>query len=147
MPYREVTMFEVKEVLRLWLAGVAKKRIAARLGLDPKTVRRYVKSALAAGIHDEATLTDERLVVTTAVTRSDAYTKFGTAPADLLRPCPERHPTPADLERSSVLAVLAQLNRFNSLATAFKLVSQVPNSPHEPLEVSRLCMHVREFLP
>ena len=30
MPYREVTMFEVKEVLRLWLAGVAKKRIAAR---------------------------------------------------------------------------------------------------------------------
>ncbi len=63
MPYREVTMFEVKEVLRLWLAGVAKKRIAARLGLDPKTVRRYVKSALAAGIHDETTLTDERFVV------------------------------------------------------------------------------------
>ena len=28
MPYREVTMFEVKEALRLWLAGVAKKRIA-----------------------------------------------------------------------------------------------------------------------
>src|SRR6266540_367554 len=63
MPYREVTMFEVKEVLRLWLEGVAKKRIAARLGLDPKTVRRYVKAALAAGIHAEATLTDERLVV------------------------------------------------------------------------------------
>jgi hypothetical protein len=63
MPYREVTMFEVKEVLRLWLAGVAKKPIAARLGLDPKTVRRYVKSALAAGIHSESTLTDERLVV------------------------------------------------------------------------------------
>jgi transposase len=63
MPYREVTMFEVKEVLRLWLTGVAKKRIAARLGLDPKTVRRYVKSALAAGIDAEATLTDERLAV------------------------------------------------------------------------------------
>jgi transposase len=63
MPYREVTMIEVKEVLRLWLAGVAKKRIAARLGLDPKTVRRYVKAALAAGIHGDATLTDERLVV------------------------------------------------------------------------------------
>ena len=45
MPYREVTMFEVKEVVRLWLAGIAKKQIAARLGLDPKTVRRYVKSA------------------------------------------------------------------------------------------------------
>ena len=63
MPYREVTMFEVKEVLRLWLSGVAKKQIAARLGLDPKTVRRYVKAAVAAGIHAEAALTDEPLVV------------------------------------------------------------------------------------
>jgi transposase len=63
MPYREVTMFEVKEVLRLWLAGVAKKRIAAQLGLDPKTVRRYVKSAVSAGIQSEATLTEERLAV------------------------------------------------------------------------------------
>ena len=63
MPYREVTMFEVKEVLRLWLAGVAKKQIAARLGLDPKTVRRYVKSAVAAGIHTPEALTEERLLV------------------------------------------------------------------------------------
>src|SRR5581483_8464681 len=29
MAYREVTMLEVKEVLRLWLSGVARKRIAA----------------------------------------------------------------------------------------------------------------------
>ena len=57
MPYREVTMFEVKEVVRLWLAGIAKKQIAARLGLDPKTVRRYVKSAVAAGIHTPEALT------------------------------------------------------------------------------------------
>ncbi|MGH7899585.1 MAG: hypothetical protein ACREQQ_16650 [Candidatus Binatia bacterium] len=42
MGYREVTMIEVKEVLRLWLGGVAKKRIAAELGLDVKTVRRYL---------------------------------------------------------------------------------------------------------
>lgn len=63
MPFREVTMFEVKEVLRLWLAGVAKKQIAVRLGLDPKTVRRYVKAAVAAGIASEPTLTDDRLVV------------------------------------------------------------------------------------
>lgn len=63
MPFREVTMFEVKEVVRLWLAGIAKKRIADRLGLDPKTVRRYVKTAVAAGIQSEATFNDERLVV------------------------------------------------------------------------------------
>jgi hypothetical protein len=41
--YREVTMIEVKEVLRLRGEGVPKKRIAAQLGLDPKTVRRYLE--------------------------------------------------------------------------------------------------------
>ena len=30
MAYREVTMIEVKEVLRRWLAGAKRKRIAAR---------------------------------------------------------------------------------------------------------------------
>jgi DNA-binding CsgD family transcriptional regulator len=38
--YREVSMMEIREVLRLRGDGVAKKRIAAQLGLDPKTVRR-----------------------------------------------------------------------------------------------------------
>jgi transposase len=69
MPYREVTMFEVKEVLRLWLAGVAKKRIAARLGLDRKTVRHYLRAGTAAGITGEAELTDERLVTVMAALR------------------------------------------------------------------------------
>ena len=40
--YREVTMIEVREVLRLRGEGLPKKRIAAQLGLDPKTVRRYL---------------------------------------------------------------------------------------------------------
>jgi transposase len=50
MAYREVTMLEVKEVLRLWLAGVRKKRIAAQLGLNIKTVRRYLGAAQAHGL-------------------------------------------------------------------------------------------------
>jgi hypothetical protein len=61
MPYREVTMVEVKEVVRLWLAGTAKKRIARQLALDPKTVRRYLKATVAAGITTSAALDDERL--------------------------------------------------------------------------------------
>ena len=48
--YREVRMVEITEVLRLWRAGVPKKRIAARLGLDPKTVRRYVTVAEGTGL-------------------------------------------------------------------------------------------------
>ena len=45
MAYREVGMIEIKEVLRLWLAGRGKKPIARQLGLDPKTVRRYIRAA------------------------------------------------------------------------------------------------------
>ena len=66
MAYREVAMVDVKEVLRLWMAGVARKRIAAQLGLDPKTVRRYVRTAVRAGLRQsdgEAALTDERVTV------------------------------------------------------------------------------------
>ena len=48
--YREVPMVEVKEVLRLWRAGLPRKRLAAQLGLDPKTVRRYLDAATAAGV-------------------------------------------------------------------------------------------------
>src|SRR5207245_2079621 len=52
--YREVTMVEITEVLRLWREGVPKKRIAARVGLDPKTVRRYVAVAEGTGLRAEA---------------------------------------------------------------------------------------------
>jgi hypothetical protein len=51
--YREVTMLEVKEILRLWREGVPKKRVAAQLGLDPKTVRHYLRAAADAGLSVE----------------------------------------------------------------------------------------------
>lgn len=54
MTFREVTMLEVKEILRLWLLGVPRKRIAQQLGFDVKTVRRYVRAAEARGV--EATV-------------------------------------------------------------------------------------------
>ena len=69
MAFREVTMLEVKEVLRLWLRAVPKKRIADQLGLDPKTVRHYCAVAAAHGVlveHGEASLTDERVLAIVA---------------------------------------------------------------------------------
>ena len=60
--YREVTMIELKEVLRLWGEGLPKKRLAAQLGLDPKTVRRYLATAEATGLRaDAGAVTDEQL--------------------------------------------------------------------------------------
>jgi transposase len=53
MAYREVTRVETKEVLRQWIGGAGCKRVAARLGLDVKTVRRYVHAAQALGLTRE----------------------------------------------------------------------------------------------
>ena len=64
MAYREVGMIEVKEVLRQWLEGGGKKTVARRVGVDPKTARRYIAVAEECGLKREtgaAGLTDELL--------------------------------------------------------------------------------------
>ena len=54
-------MLEIKEVLRLWQAGIAKKRIAAQLGIDPKTVRRYIEVAVEHGLRLDGELSEEHV--------------------------------------------------------------------------------------
>ena len=50
MVFREVPMFEVREVLRLWLGGEGLRAVARLSRVDRKTVRRYVDAALDAGV-------------------------------------------------------------------------------------------------
>ena len=50
MAFREVRVFEIREVLRLWLRGDGLRRVAELAGVDRKTVRRYVDAAVAAGV-------------------------------------------------------------------------------------------------
>ena len=57
--YREVTMIEIREVLRLRGEGLPKTRIAAQLGLDPKTVRRYLAATATASVRVTAAISDE----------------------------------------------------------------------------------------
>jgi hypothetical protein len=45
MGFREVTMLEIKEVLRRWLRGEAKSEIARQCGVARGTVRSYIKAA------------------------------------------------------------------------------------------------------
>jgi transposase len=50
MAFREVRVFEVREVLRLWLAGEGFRSVERLSQVDRKTVRRYVEAALALGL-------------------------------------------------------------------------------------------------
>jgi transposase len=79
MAYREVTMLEIKEVLRLWQAGIGKKRIAAQLGLDPKTVRRYVELGAGVGLVVGGELSEERVALVVEAARTLPERARGTA--------------------------------------------------------------------
>ena len=48
MGFREVSVVEVREVLRAWLEGEGLRTVAERAGVDRKTARRYVAAAQAA---------------------------------------------------------------------------------------------------
>jgi len=60
--FREVSVVEVREVLRAWLEGHGLRKVAERAGVDRKTARRYVAAAEAAGLTRDAgveAVTDE----------------------------------------------------------------------------------------
>jgi len=62
MVFREVTVVQIKEVLRRWLLGEGERPIAHGVGVDRKTARRYIAAALELGLDrsgGEAQLTDE----------------------------------------------------------------------------------------
>jgi transposase len=50
MARRTFTVVDVVEILQHWYAGRPKVEVARSLGVDPKTVRRYVAAAEAAGL-------------------------------------------------------------------------------------------------
>ena len=50
MAFREVRVYEVREVLRLWLGGKGQRPISELAGMDRKTVRRYIDAAVELGL-------------------------------------------------------------------------------------------------
>src|SRR5216117_923971 len=50
MAFREVRVYEVREVLRLWLRGEGIRGVARLAGVDRKTVRRYLAAAQELGL-------------------------------------------------------------------------------------------------
>jgi hypothetical protein len=61
MTFREVRVYEIREVLRLWLRGEGLRSIERLSSVDRKTVRRYVAAAVECGLDrpgDEDQLND-----------------------------------------------------------------------------------------
>ncbi|HTT90410.1 MAG TPA: IS21 family transposase [Acidimicrobiales bacterium] len=50
MAFREVRVYEIKEVLRLWLRGTGTRKIGVLVDLDRKTVQRYIAAATEVGL-------------------------------------------------------------------------------------------------
>ena len=64
MAFREVRVFEMREVLRLWLRGEGIRPVSRLVGMDRKTVRRYIDTAEELGVDragGEDQLSDEVL--------------------------------------------------------------------------------------
>jgi transposase len=81
--YREITVIEIKEVLRLWLQNkMGMRPIAETVGVDRKTVRRYIDAAVAAGLvreGGEGQLTDALIGTVIEAVRPDRPAGHGAA--------------------------------------------------------------------
>lgn len=84
MSFRELTMTDIREVLRRWLAGQSARRIARDGVADRKTAGRYIEAARTAAVAAESDLTDD--VVAEIAQRVQA------------RPLPPRSESRKDLE-------------------------------------------------
>jgi transposase len=85
--FREVSVVEVREVLRAWLEGHGLRKVAERAGVDRKTARRYVAAAQAVGLTRAArveAVTDELVGVVVETVRPARPNGHGAAWESLL---------------------------------------------------------------
>jgi transposase/DNA-binding transcriptional MerR regulator len=121
MAFREVGMFEVREVIRLFSEGVPKKAIARVVGVDPKTVRSYVAAAEAlglAGVLDDdglARLLQELRIDVTERPHGEAWRRCEEN-RDVIQKCLDKHVRLTKvrklLERRDVFVPYPTLHRF-----------------------------------
>ena len=82
MVFREVSVVEIREVLRAWIAGAGLRTVGERAGVDRKTARRYVQAAEAAGLVRDAgpgAVTDELVGAVVAAVRPSRPNGHGSA--------------------------------------------------------------------
>jgi transposase len=80
--YREVSVIEVREMLRVWMLGAGLRQVGAVAGVDRKTARRYRDAAVAAGLDRDGNtdqLTDELIGQVVEAVRPDRPNGHGMA--------------------------------------------------------------------
>jgi len=86
MPYRELSMIEVREVLRRYTGGDGLRAIARGTGLDRKTVAKYIRAGTACGLAPGGSPpTDEQVATVLTELPGPMGGRPGTS-QDVLRP-------------------------------------------------------------
>jgi transposase len=72
MAFRELSMIDVREVLRRWQLGQSARQIARDGVVDRKTAQSYIKQAFTHGLRRDHELTDEAIALVTRAVQSRA---------------------------------------------------------------------------
>lgn len=86
MPYRELSMIEVREVLRRYAGGDGLRAIARGTGLDRKTVAKYIRAGMACGLAPGGPPPTDEQVTTVLVQFQGAMPGRPGTTQDVLRP-------------------------------------------------------------
>ena len=81
MAFRDVSVTEIREVLRLWVRGEGLRSIERFVTADRTTIRRYVQAGEAAGLvrgGGEGQLTDELIGAVVEAVRPSGRAATGT---------------------------------------------------------------------
>ena len=79
MAFREVTMLEIKEVLRRWLRGETKSEISRQCGVSRGTARSYIRVAQEGGLspgQSDSVLDDDEWLACFGLTASPRDSKL-----------------------------------------------------------------------
>jgi transposase len=86
MAYRELSVIEVREVLRRYVLGESVRAIARGTGVDRKTVTKYLRAGQALGVHPGGPAPSEEQVVGVLAELRAPGPRGSSETAELLRP-------------------------------------------------------------
>ena len=116
MTYRELTMIDVREVLRRWSAGQSNRQIARETGTDRDTVGRYINAAKEAGLVPAESHTPSDELVHQVARRVQA------------RSLPERSRSSAPVSSSTSIALSGKKRSVMCLAASVAAASTASSS-------------------